>query len=235
MIQHLAHGWILAGLSDGPASVRCDNCGNPWWIDLLTVVSAIVAGLAVLIALAALRHSRQMRDMMRAEHDAFLKELSKKPKLEISVNFRGGGEGIEIDTPDINTVIEVRVKNIGNKWIENAVVNVKLPELLWEQVYQPHTVNRFGAESPEIAMTTSEKLSDGAGGELPARLFHSSGDSYSPTVSVLHEFAVLVSPEKTPRIPVGVEITDTTGEEWKPPPTVLRVKRIDGSSLPGSS
>lgn len=211
-----------------PVAFECSNCGSPWWQDLILLVTGLASLIAVAVAVRSLRHSRTMLALMWTEHELAMKELSREPELEIKIHWaEADPDVLFVHTPDVTTNIWVGVTNKGERWIENAVVNVLFPALLDNGLVRPYRVDKHGVTLDAQMMKTGEPLPMPDETETPAAYFDWTRQPYWPDVSVIHMFQVTVSPEMTRHIPMRVEITDERGKAWEKRHT-LHVVRRDG-------
>jgi hypothetical protein len=202
--------------ASAPVLVSCANCdpGTPWWQIAIAATSVLLAVVALVVALRALKYTADQHAMTTKEHKHFLAEMARKPDLRIVVHFKPERTTYKMDT---NTWLEVvvGVHNAGERTVDSGVVNVLFPADLNNQDYLKR-LDANGYETLERPQTKGEPLSTSDGGQVETCFFHWTGQQYVAGIHTVHRFRFPVDLVDTPKlIPVRVKITSEQGTAWE--------------------
>lgn len=213
--------WSLSGalVSATPEHFVCDNCGEPWWILAVSIVSVMIALLAAVFAWRSDKNSSAMLTMMRTEHRAFLEASGRRPDLAIDIHWKNGGDEIDVTGATLTYArLIVGVRNNGNLIARGATMNLLLPR-------GDFAKSKMISSDDAKLNDTSELLEDGGPGT--AAMYYSLSDlKFPPNVSQIIEVEVQLT-NYTRLIPVKVTVVDENGDGWQIG-TQLRVKGKPG-------
>jgi hypothetical protein len=139
------------------AKFECTNCGGPTWQFLIAIAALAIAGCSLYVSLR--------------QHGVFMRELRARAKFQLTATtVHASHDGLlRSDASLINPIVEIGLKNTGDRVARTTVINVLVPRGIGYFTRCGSDGGDLPGGASQVHTGTDETLTAADGTEVPAQ------------------------------------------------------------------